>query len=307
MKFVLSCLLATFLAAFGVACNEAEYLPTVEIKPAGPSLPSTANPDPFVQELRKSRPRPAPSTTPIPTPLPTITTPPTPTANKALIFNGTGTSQSDTDSLKNILSSHGLAYRVVSSAELELMGIDELEQYRLIVWPGGDSNVMTKYLSGSTRNKIREAVVTRGVHYIGFCAGAWMAVGPAPKLGASPYWGLSIVNGDYLKQYFPNGQSPIATMVWTRFANGDARDLVWWGGPYLPSDAGTVAAKYPDGSSAIYQGSAGNGFVILSGPHPEAPQDWRDATNLIDADGLDYDLAWNLIESALLGTRLSVF
>lgn len=225
----------------------------------------------------------------------------------ALIFNGTGTSPSDTQSLINIMTSHGLSYRVATSSTLEAMSSDSFRNYRLLVWPGGDSNVMTKGLSATTRGKIRNAVLVNGLNYVGFCAGAWMAVGPPPWRGGSPIWGLSIVNGNYLKQYFPEGVTSVAAMVATTFPDGSTRDLVWWGGPYLPSQTGSVIAKYPNGSTAAMETQAGNGYVVLTGLHPEAPQDWRDYIGLVDSDGLDMDFAWSLIESALKRNSLAVF
>lgn len=39
--------------------------------------------------------------------------------------------------------------------------------------------------------------------------------------------------------------------------------------------AGGVVARYSDGKAAISQAYSGKGFVVLSGPHPEAPQGWR--------------------------------
>ncbi|HUP56696.1 MAG TPA: hypothetical protein VM598_04530, partial [Bdellovibrionota bacterium] len=213
--------------------------------------------------------------------------------------NGAGTSESDAQSLMSIVASHGMSYRVADSAAIESMSLDDLGRFKVIIWPGGDSNVMTDGLSAAAREKVRQAVVSRGVPYVGFCAGAWMAVGPTPLSGSQPIWGFSILNGDYLKMYHPNGQTPVAAMVWTSFADGSSRDLVWWGGPYLPSYAGSVVARYPDGSAAILKAQAGNGFVVLSGPHPEAPQDWRTGAGLSDDDGLDFDLTWRLISAGL--------
>ena len=45
-------------------------------------------------------------------------------------------------------------------------------------------------------------------------------------------------------------------------------------GPQL-AGWGDVVAKYPDGTPAIVEGTAAAGRVILSGIHPEAPENWR--------------------------------
>ena len=50
-------------------------------------------------------------------------------------------------------------------------------------------------------------------------------------------------------------------------------DQYWEDGPQL-SGWGEVVGRYPDGNPAIVQGPSGNGFVILSGVYPEAPESW---------------------------------
>jgi hypothetical protein len=75
--------------------------------------------------------------------------------------------------------------------------------------------------------------------------------------------------------------------------------MVWWGGPSLPEWKGGVIARYTDNNQpAIAQTWSGNGLVILSGPHPEAPQNWRDKLGLSDSDGLDQDYAGQMLEAA---------
>lgn len=185
-----------------------------------------------------------------------------------------------------------------------------MSQYQLIIWPGGDSIIQQNNLDPNTRERVREAVVNSGVSFAGFCAGAFIAVGPKPPAGGTPAWGLSIANYNYVTEYLPLGAGqtqPIAAMVLLSFADGTSRDIVWWDSPFLPTIAGGTISKYPDGSAAMIQVQSGNGFVVLSGPHPEAPQSWRDEENLVDTDGLDTDIAWNLINAALTRSRLAAF
>ena len=233
---------------------------------------------------------------------------PTPTRiNEVLLFNGVGTNASNAQALIDILEQEGLSVKVMSSAQMEAIAESDLRRYLMIVWPGGDANVMSDGLSGATRAKIRRAVVQGGVSYVGFCAGAWMAVGPVPAVNSVPYWGLAIVPGDYLKIYLPNGQQPTGAMVTAYFANQSSRDLVWWGGPYLADYSNGVIARYPDRRAAIIETTVGSGFVVISGLHPEAPQNWRDSIGLVDRDGLDFDVAWDLLNAGLLRSRLATF
>lgn len=245
---------------------------------------------------------PSPTASPKPSPTSSSTPSPAPSSSKtdALIFDGTGTSASNAQTLIDMVAGHDLSYRVVDSYQLANMTSAELAAFRLIIWPGGNSITMNDALAASTRQKVRNAVVSSGVNFVGFCAGAWMAVGPTPAAGAAPYWGLSIVPGDYLKAYDPNGTTtnPTAAIVKLNLATS-SRYVVWWDSPYLWDISGGVLARYPDGKAAMVQTMAGNGFVVLTGPHPEAPQSWRDAEGLSDPDGLDTVTAWSLIEGAL--------
>lgn len=224
-----------------------------------------------------------------------------------LLFNGTGTDASNASALGQIAKSHGLTYRQITSSQLEQMTVDEMAAHGVIVWPGGNSTQMTNGLSGAARLRVREAVRVRGVNYVGYCAGAWMAVGSEPRTGQAPSFGLSLVTGQYLQTYYPDGKNPTAAMVPVFFPDGSMRELVWWGGPYLPSFNGEVVARYETGEAAMGQGWGGKGFVVVTGPHPEAPWDWRTIENLTDPDGLDQDVAWNLMEAALKMKPLPAF
>ena len=225
----------------------------------------------------------------------------------ALIFNGKGTSASDANSLVKIINSKGLSYKVANSDDLNAMSVDDLSKYGVIVWPGGHANQMTNSLTLEARRNVRSAVRDVGVNFAGFCAGAWMGVGDEIPLRGDLDIGFALLPGKLLDEYFPDGREPTAAMVLTSFADGSKHDLVWWGGPVTPNIRGGVVAKYPDGSPEITQAFSGKGFVVLTGTHPEAPQGWRDAEGLNDTDGLDFELAWKLVNSALTQMALPAF
>lgn len=227
-------------------------------------------------------------------------------AATALIYRGAGANASDVTSIGRILTSHGVSYSTADHTRFNSMTVADFAMYKVIIFPGGDSNPMNDNLTGRTRLRVKQAIVQYGVGYTGFCAGAWMAVGPYQSISSIPYWGFGFVTGAYLKLYHPNGLTPMATMVPTKFASGDVRQLVWWGGPALPEIANSVVARYADGVPAIVAKWAGKGFVTITGPHPEAPQSWRDGL-LNDTDGLDYDVAWRLIKAAIYKSPLETY
>ncbi|MDP9171573.1 MAG: hypothetical protein M3N54_13220, partial [Acidobacteriota bacterium] len=68
-----------------------------------------------------------------------------------------------------------------------------------------------------------------------------------------------------------------------------------------------VVGKYPDGTSAIVEASAGEGWVILSGVHPGAPESWRGGMTFTIPSSLDNTYAAKLVDAALRRTRLAQF
>lgn len=220
-----------------------------------------------------------------------------------LIYAGTATAYGDSEALVSIVESKGLSYDTVSSSELDAMSVEQLADYGVIVWPGGFAGQMSSSLDTATRGRIRQAVREKGVSFVGICAGAFIAVSPSAKGGdAGPDWGFALVDEETMPYYHLEDEGTTEAMVTVEMAGGQKRDLVWWGGPYLPEKSfpnGTVARYSDTGEPAIAQTWAGNGFMILSGPHPEAPEDWRGKLGLTDEDGMDQDIAWDMIEAAL--------
>lgn len=223
-----------------------------------------------------------------------------------LIFNGVGVSTSDWQTTETIVKNAGLSYQLVNSTQTNALTLDQLASFGMMIVPGGYGNQITSGVTAATRLKIRRAVRERGLGYLGFCAGAWTAVDPEVALDKQASYGFGVAEGTHLSLYHPNGGTPTAAIVDVTFADGTHRDLVWWGGPYTPEWSGGVVARYKTGEPAISQTVAGNGYVVVSGPHPEAPQGWRNTAGT-DSDGLDYDIALDLIQAALNHTPLAVF
>lgn len=257
------------------ACNE----------PASSRLPDTAVEDPAN-----------------PAPVPTGSA----RAADVLLYNGTGVSTSDWQNTEKIVRSQGWSYQLANAAQLNAMSLERIASFGMIIVPGGSGGTITSNLDTGTRLRIRQAVREFGVGYVGFCAGAWVAVGPEAETAKIASYGLAVAKGSVLSLFMPGGSAPTAAMVDVSFADGSTRSLVWWGGPYTPEWSGGVVARYDTGAPAISQTFAGKGFVVISGPHPEAPQGWR-STAGNDSDGLDYDVAIGMIDAALNKKPLPVF
>jgi hypothetical protein len=226
---------------------------------------------------------------------------------QVLLFNGIGTSLSDWQSLERIIKSAGLTYRLVNSSTLNAMSLAEMKTFKLILIPGGNSNTINSALPVSTRIRVRQAVRDGGVSFLGICAGAFDAVGVDSLSNTTAYYGFAVAQGSYLTTWYPNGNRNIlATVPVISFADGTHRNLMWYDGPFTPEWKGGVVARYPDGKPAISQTWTGSGFVIVSGPHPEAPPNWQYDSGP-DPDGLDYDIALKLIQAALNRKPLPVY
>ncbi len=215
----------------------------------------------------------------------------------ALLYNGTGASPTDVVAIQNILSSMGISYHLVTHAQLNLMPLNVLQTYKMIVWPGGNSIVMGNALTKATTTKVKKAVAEKGVSYIGFCAGAFMAE-------SSTYYNVFNLAGVWFDFY----RQSVTDIVQTYFADGTRRDLVYWDGPHLKG-FGKVIAKYPNGLPAMAANKVGKGFVVLTGVHPEAPEDWRWGFVSPDTDGVTADINYTktLIQSALTKVMLPTF
>lgn len=236
---------------------------------------------------------------------------PSPTARSwqtdVLLFTGQGTWSSEIASIENILTSHGATFQDIGSTELNAMTVDEIAQYGVMIFPGGEGGTEAGSLSAQTHANLREAVQLRGVSYVGFCAGSFIAVAPAPVGNQDVSYGLGIVNGPLLQYYYLENQGTDIAMTEETFADGTQADLLWYGGPVTPDTPGGVIARYPTGEPAMSEMWSGRGFVVLSAVHPTATQAILDALGMTSNDGTHTDIAWNLINGALHQAPLPAF
>jgi glutamine amidotransferase-like uncharacterized protein len=216
-----------------------------------------------------------------------------------LLFNGAGISTSDWQTTEKIVKGMGLTYKLVNSAGLDAMSVDDMAKFGMFLVPGGHAGGITSGLKATTRVRVRQAVRDRGVAYLGICAGAFVAVESGAEGDQTTSYGFPVVEGAHMPVWWPNGNtSAIAAVVPVTFADGSKRQLVWYGGPATPEWSGGVIARYANGKPAMSQTTFHKGFVVISGPHPEAPQGWRNTAGS-DSDGLDYDIMEKLVTATL--------
>jgi len=222
-----------------------------------------------------------------------------PAAEPVLLFGGTGTTPSDVSALQAILASLGVAYATVDSSQLNAMSEPQLGGYKLIIIPGGNSITIGQNLTASTASAIRGAVQDYGVHYLGICAGAFFG-------GYSAYNGVNLTGGVSFDFYADEFKGIHVEPVEISLPNNTPLDVYWQDGPQL-SGWGEVVARFPDGTPAIVEGQSGKGFVIFTGVHLEAPEDWRGSLNFKTPRSVDVAYAGTVIQAALNGTPLPHF
>jgi glutamine amidotransferase-like uncharacterized protein len=207
-----------------------------------------------------------------------------------LLFNGTGTSPGDVAALKKILSSEHLNYSTVNSPRLNGMSESQIREYRLLIVPGGNFELIGNSLTSSTAANINNAA-QNGLNYLGICAGAFFA-------GNSPYNGLNLTSGVRFGFYAAEARGIRKAPVAVTAARGQTLDQYWEDGPQL-TGWGVVVGKYPDGTPAIVEGPFGNGWMVLTGVHPEAPASWRRGMDFRTPVNVDNAYAAKLIRAAL--------
>lgn len=207
-----------------------------------------------------------------------------------LLFTGTGTSPNDVKAVEAVLNRSRLDYSALNSRQLNQMGESHLRQYRLLIVPGGNFIDIGNSLTPSATTNIRNAI-HGGLNYLGICAGGFFA-------GNSGFNGLNLTEGVRFGFYSASSRGVRKAAVSIATAGAPALDQYWEDGPQF-AGWGEVVGKYPDGTPAVVQGTFGSGWVILSGVHPEAPENWRRGMTFSTPAGEDNAYAGMLIQAAL--------
>lgn len=215
-----------------------------------------------------------------------------------LLFDGTGASANDVAAIEAILVDNQLQYSTANSSQLGDMSASRLRTYRLLIVPGGDFVAIANGLTTQTTAKLRDAV-QHGLNYLGICAGGLFA-------GHSIDNGLNLTSGVRFGFYSAEDRGTRKAAVPISSAGAPTLDQYWEDGPQF-TGWGAVVGRYPDGTPAIVEGTSGDGWVILSGVHPEAPANWRHGMTFTTPVSVDHAYAATLMRAALNRTRLPHF
>jgi glutamine amidotransferase-like uncharacterized protein len=213
-----------------------------------------------------------------------------------ILFNGTGTTSGDVSAVETILNDLGLAYATANSAQLNAMTQAQLNSYKLLIVPGGNSITIGEHLTRTATTNIHNAVINGGLHYLGICAGGFFG-------GYSIYNGLNLTSGRWFNFYEAYYQGINKESVNISFPSGGKLDVYWQDGPQF-TGWGSIVARFPDGSPAVVEGKSGAGWVILAGVHAEAPASWRYGMTFTSSVASNTSYAKSLVSAALHGTYL---
>ncbi len=217
------------------------------------------------------------------------------TKNRALIYQGPGACEDGcTAAAYEMALRNGFVPTYVGPTALDPKSTDAdraqlFQNVAIWIQPGGKSSDVLQAMTLEMVSAL-QGFVKNGGGYVGFCAGAFSSTN---LVGTTTIPGYNIFPGKTILYVNPNN-ADILDVTW----EGKLRHLYWEGGPYiteLPAGQATPIAYYPSGQIAAARSSYGTGKVFITGLHPEAPQFWRDYYGLTDSDGLDYDLADEMI------------
>jgi glutamine amidotransferase-like uncharacterized protein len=221
-----------------------------------------------------------------------------------LVFVGDGTWGTEIGDLEDMLTAHSVPYQEVTSAQLDAMSAEDMAQFAVIYIPGGEGGTEAADTSSATHANLRAAVQQLGVSYVGFCAGAFVAVAPAPPPGGDVSYGFGVVDGPVLDYYTGPGSDQTYAMTLESYPDGSSENILWYGGPVTPEIG--VVARYPTGDAAISQIHSGNGLVLIGGVHPDLSQGSLDALG-VAPDTPSQDIAWKIMNAALTRQPLPTF
>ncbi len=165
--------------------------------------------------------------------------------------------------------------------------------------PGGNAITVAQKIGKEGLALIRNFVRNGGA-YVGFCAGAFLADSTVDNEEKIPGLGiLPVATADYP---IDSGDAGIPLVLnW----NGMRRTLFFNGGGYFKTQGRnrtsdyTVLAWFPNGDAATLETAYGKGGVVVTGAHPEAPEQWKTDAGFHDPDGSDRFLAEDMVVRAM--------
>jgi glutamine amidotransferase-like uncharacterized protein len=171
----------------------------------------------------------------------------------------------------------------------------KLKNVVLYAQPGGGGTVRKAYRKMSSDAAEIRNFVQKGGRYLGFCMGGYL-------VDDDPGFGLGLNTGRYISSQDATVTTDKDSLVLVSW-RGKQRGMFFQDGPYFIPDSNVkdqiILATYANGRVAAMVQPYGSGKIGVSGPHPEADISWYEAVSLIDPDGLDTDLFYDLTDTLM--------
>ncbi|MFF2327298.1 MULTISPECIES: BPL-N domain-containing protein [unclassified Streptomyces] len=212
----------------------------------------------------------------------------------ALVYRGPASLPGCPEAVAGLLRSGPWPFEVRFTGPDEVIPLsaDSLSRAVLYAQPGGGT-LSSAYRKLRWQRRAIRRYVRDGGRYLGFCLGGYLA-------GATPGFGL--LPGDTARYISSLGASvdneddTVVQVTW----RGRPRTVFFQDGPLFVLDQNadaTVLATYDNGTPAALVTRFGSGRVAVTGPHPEAVDDWFTDHGLPIHD--TRDLGLDLVEAVM--------
>jgi glutamine amidotransferase-like uncharacterized protein len=215
----------------------------------------------------------------------------------ALVYRGPASCPRCSEAIAALLRSSKWHFEVqfVGPNERLHLSVALLETATLYAQPGGNGDLKTAYAILHSDAPLIQNFVKFGGRYLGFCMGGYLA-------GATP--GFKLLPGDTDEFTISPGASVRTTTDTTVkvYWRDQPRTLYFQDGPYFiinPHANVTVLARYTNGKIAALVTPYGRGMIGVTGPHPEATDEWYIAHHLVVPERLNLDLANDLVNTTM--------
>jgi len=229
---------------------------------------------------------------------------------KALIYIGQSTWLAEVDSIEDSLVALGYGYKEVVAEDLVRFTEADWSHYLLLIVAGGYAPLISQEIPSDIRAQIQKRVRAEQLNYLGFCAGAWLAVSPSFPGFEDGRYGFGFLDGPISQPGPPALSGQEFSLVDALLQSGARRKLLWWGGPIAPEVSGaggTVIARYPEGGAAISRVKVGRNWITLSGLHPTANASILGAIGINSPESAASDLTAELIQLSVAEPPLNGF
>jgi glutamine amidotransferase-like uncharacterized protein len=171
-----------------------------------------------------------------------------------------------------------------------------LDSAVLYAQPGGGNSVRRAFRQMKRFAPAITEYTRSGGRYLGICMGAYLA-GTWAGFGFLPDTDQFITSAGADVR---TSRDTVVAVDW----RGHRRHMFFQDGAVLtvPAEAPGVdiLARYAsNGEIAALVAPFGHGRIAVSGPHPEAPEDWYRSHRLQNPDGISYDLGRELIDALM--------